>query len=165
VRNGERRLGDRCGAENVVSATLPNHLSVLIVEDHADTAESLAELLTLCGCDVRVSGSASEALDAAEDEMPDVVLLDIGLPDMNGWEAARWLREQAAGKQPLVVAVTGYASDADRERSADAGIDLHLTKPADPASLILLLTKIRGILVSAKSEASGKAVASMSWAH
>ena len=135
-------------------ATLPNQLSILIVEDHADTAESLAELLTLCGCDVRVAGSAPEALDAADDQMPDVVLLDIGLPGMDGWEAARWLREQATGKQPLVVAVTGYGSDADRQRSADAGIDLHLTKPADPADLILLLARIRGILAPAGSEAA-----------
>ncbi|MCE9566061.1 MAG: response regulator [Planctomycetes bacterium] len=135
-------------------ATLPNPLSVLIVEDHADTAESLAELLTLCGCDVRAVGSAPAALDAAEDQMPDVVLLDIGLPGMNGWEAARWLREQAVDKQPLVVAVTGYATDADRQRSADAGIDLHLAKPADPTALILLLARIRGILSPAGSEAN-----------
>src|SRR4051794_458459 len=105
-------------------------LSVLVVEDQPDAAQSLAELLTLHGHCVSVALSGADALRSVEVRTPDVVLLDIGLPGMDGWAVARRLRAQARGKQPVVVAVTGYGAEADRWRSADAGIDLHLVKPA-----------------------------------
>src|SRR4051812_818236 len=124
----------------------PLPLSVLVVEDLDDTAKSLAELLTLAGHAVRVALSGPEALRAAADATPDVVLLDIGLPGMDGWEVAQRLRGRASGKQPLVVAVTGYGTADDRWRSADAGIDLHLVKPVDPVALTRLLARVRDLL-------------------
>jgi DNA-binding response OmpR family regulator len=131
-------------------------LSVLVVEDHEDVAQSTAELLTLCGHNVRVAGSGPDALALASVEVPDVVLLDIGLPGMNGWEVAEQLRSQSRGKQPVVVAVTGYGSVADRWRSADAGVDLHLVKPANPTALAELLDKIR-MTLKEQREASASA--------
>src|SRR6185312_16444520 len=98
--------------------------------------QSTAELLTLCGHVVRVTGCGEDALRDAAARPPDVVLLDIGLPGMNGWEVARRLRDQATGKQPLVVAVTACATEEDQWRSAGAGFDLHLVKPVEPAMLV-----------------------------
>ncbi|VTR97702.1 histidine partial : Sensor protein OS=Rubrivivax gelatinosus (strain NBRC 100245 / IL144) GN=RGE_23280 PE=4 SV=1: Response_reg [Gemmata massiliana] len=123
-------------------------LSVLVVEDLLDVAESVADLLTISGHAVRVASCGSDALLAALADPPDVVLLDIGLPGMDGWEVARRLRSQLNGKQPVVVAVTGLGADDDRRRSADAGIDLHLTKPADPVALTTLLARVRSLLSS-----------------
>ena len=122
---------------------IPSPLSILVVEDSAEVAESTAELLALCGHTVRVVRCGSDALAAVEAETPDVVLLDIGLPGMNGWEVAERLRRRLTGKQPFVVAVTGYGSEPDRWRSADAGVDLHLVKPTNPSTLIGLLAWVR----------------------
>jgi two-component system OmpR family response regulator len=124
----------------------PPQLSVLVVEDQEDAARSTAELLTLCGHAVRVARCGPDALAEAATSVPDVVLLDIGLPGMSGWEVAQRLRGTAPGKQPVVVALTGYAAEADRWRSADAGVDLHLVKPADPGALTAFLAWVRSNL-------------------
>jgi two-component system CheB/CheR fusion protein len=76
----------------------------------------------------------------------DVVLLDIGLPKMDGWEVAKQIREQCSWKRPLLVAITGYGMDADRVRSDQAGIDLHLVKPVDPEQLKNLLSRFQSII-------------------
>ena len=123
-------------------------LFVLVVEDLDDAAQSTSELLTLCGHTVRVTGCCNDALRAVADEMPDVILLDIGLPDANGWQVAARIRERARGKQPFIVAVTGFGTEADKWRSADSGIDLHLVKPVDPQSLIRLLARVREALAT-----------------
>lgn len=117
-------------------------LSVLIVEDFEDAALSTAELLILRGHSVRVAQCGADALREAVAETPDVVLLDIGLPDMDGWEVAEQLRRNSSGKQPFIVVVSGYGTDAARTRSADAGCDMHLVKPADPPALTALLAWI-----------------------
>ena len=124
-------------------------LSVLVVDDHADAAASLADLTGLCGCRARVAGGGPAALVAAAADPPDVILLDLGMPGMDGWEVARRVRHAAPARQPVIVAVTGYGGDGDRHRSADAGIDLHLVKPVAPAALIHLLAQIRGVLADA----------------
>jgi DNA-binding response OmpR family regulator len=121
-------------------------LSVLVVEDQEDTAQSTADLLTLCGYVVRVARSGPDAMAAIAAEIPDVVLLDIGLPGMTGWEVVRWVRACCPSKQPVVVAVTGRGAEADRMRSADVGVDLHLVKPADPSALTGLLARVRASL-------------------
>lgn len=121
-------------------------LAVLVVEDRPDVADSLAQLLRLHGHRVTVARSAAEALSVAADDVPDAALLDIGLPDGDGWQVARGLLELAATRgrpRPALVAVTARAADADRWRSLDAGIDLHLVKPADPALLTGLLGRVR----------------------
>jgi DNA-binding response OmpR family regulator len=137
----------------MVAEPLP--LFVLIVEDLDDAAQSTAELLVRSGHTVRIAGCGDDALRTAAAETPDVVLLDIGLPGMNGWEVAKQLRARAAGKQPFIVAVTGYGTDGDRWRSADSGIDMHLTKPADPAALTALLAWVRGHLAARRAAPPG----------
>jgi CheY-like chemotaxis protein len=118
-------------------------LAILVVDDSEDTAQSTAELLLLCGHTVRAVRCGSDALREAAAMMPDVVLLDLGLPGMDGWEVARRMLAQANGKRPVVIVVSGFGSESDRQRSADTGIDLHLIKPVEPAILMDLLSRIR----------------------
>jgi CheY-like chemotaxis protein len=112
-----------------------HRLSVLIVDDYPDAADSLAELLRLYGHRAAVARTAREALSVAERELPDVVLLELRLREMDGWQVARRLRERAGTgdrRRLLLVAVTGCGREEDHRRSAAAGIDLHLVKPVDP---------------------------------
>jgi CheY-like chemotaxis protein len=125
----------------------PSRLRVLVVEDDADGAASMAVFLRHQGHEVEVARDGPTALRIAADRPPDDALLDIGLPGgMDGWEVARRLQEQAAGKAPLLIAVTGYGQEADRRRSDQASIDLHLLKPADPEDLTKLLERFKTIL-------------------
>ncbi|MDY3560837.1 response regulator [Gemmata sp. JC673] len=117
-------------------------LSVLIVEDREDVAQSTAELLALHGHTVRVARCGAEALEQTAGGAPDVVLVDIGLPDLDGWAVIRQIRARADDSQPVVVAVTGRCSERDRRASTDAGIDLHLVKPVEPQFLTNLLSRI-----------------------
>ncbi|MBX9583697.1 MAG: response regulator [Gemmataceae bacterium] len=123
-------------------AARPNY-RVLVVDDNADAADSLALLLELAGDTVRTAGSGPRALEVAGSFRPEVVLLDIGLPGMDGYEVARRLRGQPDGGRVLLVALTGYGRDDDRRRAAEAGFDHHLTKPADPAAVNHLLAAAR----------------------
>jgi two-component system OmpR family response regulator len=116
-------------------------LHVLVVEDSADAAQSTAALLTLYGHTVRIARTGAEAIQSALADPPDVVLLDIGLPGMNGWEVARELRQQSTGLPPFIVAVTGYGADDALQRSTESGMDLHLVKPVDPSVLGGLLDR------------------------
>ena len=104
---------------------------VLVVDDNIDAAETLAELLQLCGHEVRVAHDGLSALQAASEYLPGVVLLDIGLPHMDGFEVAKQIRQQSALKGVVLVALTGYGQASDLKRSVEAGFDFHLTKPAD----------------------------------
>jgi DNA-binding response OmpR family regulator len=128
-------------------------MRVLVVEDHVDTAEAVSMLLTLAGHDVEVVSSGEAAVAAAQVHSPDVVLLDLGLPGMDGWQVARHVQEQPAEKRPLLVAVSGRASEEDQRRSAEAGIDLHLVKPVDPAQLQHLLARFRRVIEEPKQSA------------
>jgi CheY-like chemotaxis protein len=123
-------------------------LAVLVVDDSVDTAESEADLLAFQGHAVCVATNGEEALRCVEAQPPDVVLLDIRLPGMDGYAIAKAIRErcEAVGKRPLIVAVTGCGSEADRQHSAEAGFDLHLVKPVDPALLIGVLERYRRLL-------------------
>jgi len=116
-------------------------LRVLLVEDNADISRTLVKLLRKFGYEPRVAYDGPAALREVEAAMPDVVLLDIGLPGLDGWEVARRIRRRVQEKRPLIIAVTGYGADKDRELSERAGVDLHLTKPADPQLLRLLLAE------------------------
>ncbi|QDV36880.1 Aerobic respiration control sensor protein ArcB [Tautonia plasticadhaerens] len=116
---------------------------ILIVDDNADAANVLAKLLgRLHGQDVRVAHDGPAGLEAAEAFRPEVALLDIGLPGMSGHEVARTLRGQPGGEQMTLIALTGWGQEADRQRSKEAGFDLHLVKPVDPDDLIELLRTI-----------------------
>ncbi len=112
----------------------------LVVEDNADAAEMLKELLELWSYEVRSVGNGEDAVAMARSFRPDVVLLDIGLPGMDGFEVARRLRGCLPGAmRPLVIGVSGYGQDADRRKARDAGIDHHLVKPLDPQVLKQIL--------------------------
>jgi PAS domain S-box-containing protein len=116
---------------------------VLVVEDNPDAAQALAELLELWGHEVAVAVDGTAALRTVESFRPDVVLMDIGLPGMDGYELARRLRERPDLRGARFIALTGYGQEADRRRSAEAGFDDHLTKPADPGLLRELLANAR----------------------
>ncbi|MES2978183.1 MAG: ATP-binding protein [Pseudomonadota bacterium] len=103
-------------------------LKILLVDDSADALDSLAQLLSLDGHRVLKAGDGASALTIAATEQPDVVLLDVGLPDISGHEVARRLRQQP-GSCPLLVALTGWGSDDDKRRALEAGFDVHLAKP------------------------------------
>jgi signal transduction histidine kinase/CheY-like chemotaxis protein len=112
---------------------------VLVVDDNVDAAESLATLLRVDRHEVRTAHDGPTALEEAATFRPEVVLLDIGLPKMDGYEVARRLRGQDGFQKALLVALTGYGQEEDRRRAAAAGFDAYLVKPADPAALHDLL--------------------------
>jgi signal transduction histidine kinase len=112
---------------------------ILVVDDIVDSAESLAVLLRLQGHEVKVAYDGTTALAAAQAAPPEVVLLDIGLPGMDGYQVARRLRQQPALRKTLVVALTGYGQEEDRRRCQEAGIDQHLVKPVNLTTLNRLL--------------------------
>jgi CheY-like chemotaxis protein len=122
-----------------VAANAPRPLRVLVVEDNIDAAESLATLLRLWNHDVSVVHDGRTALEAAKEQQPEVVLLDIGLPGLDGYQVARRLREELHLDQALLVAMTGYGQPEDRRRSREAGIQYHFVKPVEPLVLRNLL--------------------------
>jgi two-component system, sensor histidine kinase len=107
---------------------------VLLVEDNHDAREMQATLLRMLGHDVLEAATGLEGVDAAVRQAPDVVVMDIGLPDIDGYEAARRIRQQR-GRAVRLIAVSGYGQPQDRARSREAGFDAHLVKPVDPAAL------------------------------
>ena len=112
---------------------------VLVVDDNRDAAESLAILLKLGGHETYIAHDGLEAVEKAAQLSPDFSLLDIGLPKINGFEAARRIRQLSHGKRPVLVALTGWAQDADRQKSREAGFNAHIVKPVDPDILANLL--------------------------
>jgi len=130
-------------ADTVLSGTAASaapQRRVLVVDDNVDAAESMAMLLRMRRHEVRVVHDGPSALEAATDFQPDVVLLDIGLPGMSGYEVARKLRQEPGGERLVLAAMTGYGQDEDRRRSKEAGFDQHFTKPVDPEQVQVLLT-------------------------
>jgi CheY-like chemotaxis protein len=122
-------------------------LQVLLAEGDAGNAEFMTVLLEADGHQVQTARNGSSALQLAQADPPDVVLLEIRLPGMDGWEVARRLPQQAAGKKPFCIAITSYATEADRRRSEEAGIDLHLEKPVDLDFLRGLLRRFQRIIL------------------
>ena len=126
-------------SERPASAPATPALRVLVVDDNRDAAESLAMVLRLTGHEVALAHDGPGALDAAGSFMPDVVLLDIGMPGMNGYEVARRLRARPEGRRLVLAALTGWGQREDKERALEAGFDHHLTKPVDPQQLEAVL--------------------------
>jgi len=114
-------------------------VKILVVDDNADAAESMALLLQQAGHHVSIAHDGPTALSIADRERPRVVLLDIGLPGMDGYEVCRELRK--TGHDAIIVALTGYGQEEDRQRSREAGFDGHQVKPGDPAELMRLLAR------------------------
>ena len=118
----------------------PETLRILVVDDSVDSAESMSLVLGIGGHEVRVEHNGPDALRAAEEYRPDVVLMDIGMPGMNGYEVARKMRESPAMRQAALIAMTGYGRQADRDQSKAAGFNHHLVKPVDFDTLHNLLS-------------------------
>ncbi|HEY0558639.1 MAG TPA: response regulator, partial [Thermoanaerobaculia bacterium] len=117
---------------------------ILIVEDNEDGRESLRELLELWGHQVSVAGNGPEGVEMAFSIRPEVALIDIGLPGLDGNEVARRIRELLGGEEIALIAMTGYGQPEDRRRALQAGFDRYLVKPVDPAELSRLLGENRG---------------------
>jgi PAS domain S-box-containing protein len=128
-----RRVHERSRVQSRVTDALRRR--VLVVDDNVDAAKSIAMILKLSGYDVHCVHDGPSALAAAQSYRPDVVVLDIGLPGMSGYEVAQHLRATPEFKRVPLVAVTGYGQDEDRRRSKEVGFDHHLTKPVDPNAL------------------------------
>jgi CheY-like chemotaxis protein len=137
--------GDGASGETRAAPFAPGKSSkdgrrVMVVDDNLDSADTMAELIRIWGHDVRTANDGPSALECARGFRPQVVLLDVGLPGMDGYELARRLRaEGLAGT--LLVSVTGYGQEEDRRRAQEAGFDHHLTKPVDPDTLLRLMSQ------------------------
>jgi CheY-like chemotaxis protein len=123
-------------------ATHVRQRRVLVVDDNKDAAEGLALLLKIQGHDVRVAYDGLEALDVGPAFKPDVVLLDLGMPRLNGCDTARRMRDEPWGQNVLLIALTGWGQAQDRARTTEAGFDLHLVKPVAEVDLTAALAQV-----------------------
>jgi CheY-like chemotaxis protein len=130
-----------------------------VVEADEAAARSMAGLLRGYGYEVQVTPDGPTALQAAHARPPDVVLLDLGLPGMDGYEVARRLREQAGGKRPFLIALTGYGQAKRWPGAREAGVDLFFLKPADPDVLCRLLARFQAVLGPGAEPVSARGVA------
>jgi DNA-binding response OmpR family regulator len=115
---------------------------ILIVEDNVDAGESLQMLMAMGGYDVRLAQDGESALKIAKEFGPEVVVLDLGLPNMDGYEVVQRLRAHASAVRPVVVALTGYGQPEDRRRTQEAGFDNHLLKPLAPEELMAIVASL-----------------------
>ncbi|HEX7122864.1 MAG TPA: ATP-binding protein [Gemmatimonadaceae bacterium] len=154
--------GEGHGSEFVVRLPLLKHVSsgaepavrpagipvrvrrVLVVDDNRDAVASLAELLRLRGHEVRTAGNGWDALTVGSDFEPEVIVLDIGMPGLNGYDTCRAIGTQPWGKSATVIALTGWGKDEDRRHALEAGFDWHMVKPADPDALTRLIATSSG---------------------
>jgi len=146
------RLSDAVAPDHSVEAPpgadsgMPSSIyRILVVDDNRDSALSLAMMLKIMGHDTRTGHDGEAAVSLAESFRPDVMLLDIGLPKMNGYDACRLIREQPWGRGIVLIALTGWGQDEDKLHSKEAGFNFHMIKPVDPDALAKLLT---GLLVT-----------------
>ncbi|MEO6463568.1 MAG: response regulator, partial [Candidatus Eisenbacteria bacterium] len=115
---------------------------ILVVDDNRDAADSLTMLLRTLGHEVMTAYDGERAAELAEQTRPEVVLLDIGMPHLNGYDACRRMRGEAWGARLHIIAMTGWGQEEDRRRTGDAGFDFHVVKPVDPAELMKLLASL-----------------------
>ncbi len=116
-------------------------LRILVVDDNADTADSLATLLSLKGNEAHTAYDGLAAVAAAAELRPRVILCDIGLPNLNGYEVCRQIRQQPWGKDMILVAITGWGQDEDKRKAEEAGFDHHMTKPVNPEAMMQLVAR------------------------
>jgi CheY-like chemotaxis protein len=127
--------------QTMSNETTPRPCKVLVADDNEDTLDSLAMLLSLDGHSVHTARDGQQTLERAEEHQPDVVLLDIGMPGMDGYEVARRIRAQPWGRRITLVALTGWSPDAHPTSSEEAGFDSHLVKPVDLQLLAAVLSR------------------------
>jgi DNA-binding response OmpR family regulator len=116
---------------------------ILVVDDNHDSALSLAMMLSIMGHETRTAHDGESAVTSAESFLPEIVLLDIGLPKLNGYEVAERIRKQEWGASMFLIAVTGWGQDEDRQRSSEVGLNVHMVKPVEPAALERLFADLR----------------------
>ena len=123
---------------------MKSSLRILIVDDNRDNADSLAIVLAMMGNDTRTAYDGEEALAVSALFGPDVILVDIGLPKLNGYEVCQKIRQEPGGKALVIIAQTGFGQEEDRQRAREAGFDHHLVKPLDPLALMKMLATLQG---------------------
>jgi CheY-like chemotaxis protein len=138
-----RATGPQAESGKDEPAAPKSSLRILIVDDNRDNADSLVMLLRIIGNDTRTAYDGQQGVDVAEEFRPDVMLLDIALPKLNGYEACRGIREQPWGKNIVLIAVTGWGQVEDRRLSHEAGFDYHMVKPVDPQELMKFLAGLQ----------------------
>ena len=116
-----------------------------MVDDNEDAAESLAMILEIMGHEVRTAHDGEAGVAAAAAFRPEVILMDLGMPRLNGYEAARRIRSESWGAGLFLVALTGWGTDDDRQRTRDAGFDRHLVKPVDSNELVAVLDGVKDV--------------------
>jgi CheY-like chemotaxis protein len=121
----------------------PHRFKILVVDDNHDSALSLAMMLSMMGHETRTAHDGESAVSHAEEFLPDVVLLDIGLPKLNGYEVAQRIRGSSWGTAMFLIAVTGWGQEEDRQRSSEVGLNLHMVKPVEPSALEKLLSELK----------------------
>lgn len=139
----ESSTSEREATEHDVAVTTSG-LRILVVDDNKAAADMLSMVVKTLGNDVRTANDGQQAIEVAAEFLPDVVLMDIGMPKMNGYEAARHIRQQPWSEKMVLVALTGWGQDEDKQRTKEAGFDHHLVKPAEPADLQRLLAMAGG---------------------
>ena len=134
--------GEEPATDAAAAAPLARRRRILVADDNVDLATSMGLLLELMGNEVRVTHDGLAAVSAEAEFRPDVVFLDIGMEHMNGFDACRCIRANPWGKDPIIVALTGWGQTDDKRRSREAGFDHHLVKPIEPAMLQRFLAEI-----------------------
>jgi CheY-like chemotaxis protein len=132
-------VADAAQATTKREAPMQVRRNILIADDNQDALESLALMLRMEGHEVVCASDGEEALALAGQRRPEIVVLDVGMPKLDGCEVARRIRAEAWGRGAILVALTGWGQDVDRRRSREAGFDMHLVKPVDPATLCDML--------------------------
>ena len=138
----DNEMADSNTASSPTVKTTPHRFRILVVDDNHDSALSLAMMLSIMGHETRTAHDGESAVTTAESFLPEVVLLDIGLPKLNGYEVAQRIRENAWGKTMFLIAVTGWGQEEDRQRSSEVGLNVHMVKPVEPAALERLLAEL-----------------------
>src|SRR5690606_3844540 len=123
------RAGTSRESERTAEAGQKKVFRILIADDNVDTAESIGQLLAAAGHETCIAHDGPQAVEASTQFDPDIVILNIGLPRLNGYEVARAIRDVCSGEQPRIIALTGWGRDEDKRRAMAAGFDQHLTKP------------------------------------
>ena len=142
LSNQSSRTTDLAPEAEVLQAKPRERRTALVVDDVADVTEMLAVVLTHAGYSVVTAASAPAALKAARERQFDVIISDIGMPEMNGYQLAREMRTMPGYETIPMVAVTGYSMFDDKERSTNAGFNAHMTKPIDPRALLELIDQL-----------------------
>jgi CheY-like chemotaxis protein len=135
----ERRLEESIMIRSATVVPVTRRKRILVVDDNVDAATMLCTLLQNMGHEVAIANTGAEALRLAESDRPQVVCLDIGMPGMDGLEIARRIRQRDRHPRPLIIAITGWGQPEDQAQSQEAGIDVHLLKPAEKVTLCRIL--------------------------